>query len=75
MSGVKQSSGCFAVLGCLEMPAWNGLAGSACGEPGGAAAMGGVGLVFWGSHTALWSWYLLNSASPALGPGEQLRSH
>lgn len=37
--------------------------------------LGWVGLVFWGSHTALWSWYLLNSASPALGPGEQLRSH
>lgn len=48
MSGVKQSSGCFAVLGCLEMPAWNGLAGSACGEPGGAAAMGGVGLGWFG---------------------------
>lgn len=41
MSGVKQSSGEFAVLGWLEMPAWNGHAGS----PQGAWwcwAMGGV---------------------------------
>lgn len=75
MSGVKQSSGCSAVLGWLEKPAWNGPAGSARGEPGGAAAVGVAGLVFWGSHSALWSCHLLNSVSPALGLGEQLCSH
>lgn len=43
MSGVNQSSG---VLCRLEMPAWNGRAGSRpLREPAGAAGMGGAALV------------------------------
>lgn len=67
MSGVNQSSG---VLCRLEMPAWNGPAGSRpLREPAGAAGMGGVGLVciLGISHCPLENdLYFTHSVSPAV---------